>query len=92
VAFGVRERLDTLERADAKPAELRVSGGAAQIALWNQIKADVTGIPVVRIPGDPGPVAEPDDPRPVRGSTSCGTPRPAWPWPGPPGPPSSARC
>ena len=52
VAFGVRERLDTLERADAKPTELRVSGGAAQIALWNQIKADVTGIPVVRIPGD----------------------------------------
>src|SRR5580704_12490675 len=52
VAFGVRERLETLERADAKPTELRVSGGAAQIALWNQIKADVTGIPVVRIPGD----------------------------------------
>ena len=52
VAFGVRERLETLERASVRPAELRVSGGAAQIALWNQIKADVTGIPVVRIPGD----------------------------------------
>jgi xylulokinase len=52
VAFGVRERLETLERASTKATELRVSGGAARIALWNQIKADVTGIPVVRIPGD----------------------------------------
>jgi xylulokinase len=52
VAFGVRARLDTLERASAKATELRVSGGGARIALWNQIKADVTGIPVVRVPGD----------------------------------------
>ena len=52
VAFGVRERLDTLQRASRPATELRVSGGAARIALWNQIKADVTGIPVVRIPGD----------------------------------------
>jgi xylulokinase len=52
VAFGVKERLETLERASAKATELRVSGGAARIALWNQIKADVTGIPVVRVPGD----------------------------------------
>jgi len=52
VAFGVRARLDTLQRASRPPTELRVSGGAARIALWNQIKADVTGIPVIRIPGD----------------------------------------
>ena len=52
VAFGVKERLETLERASAKATELRVSGGAARIGLWNQIKADVTGIPVVRVPGD----------------------------------------
>src|ERR1700723_284490 len=52
VAFGVRARLDTLQRASRPATELRVSGGAARIALWNQIKADVTGIPVVRIPGD----------------------------------------
>src|SRR6202012_2838707 len=51
VAFGVRERLDTLARASTKATELRISGGGAQIALWNQIKADVTGIPVVCIPG-----------------------------------------
>ena len=52
VAFGVRARLDTLERASAKATELRVSGGGARIALWNQIKADVTGTPVVCVPGD----------------------------------------
>src|SRR5580658_6926588 len=52
VAFGVRARLDILERASTKPTELRVSGGGARIALWNQIKADVTGTPVVCVPGD----------------------------------------
>jgi xylulokinase len=52
VALGVRARLETLERASAKATELRVSGGGARIALWNQIKADVTGIPVVCVPGD----------------------------------------
>jgi sugar (pentulose or hexulose) kinase len=52
VAFGVRARLETLQRADAQATELRVSGGGARIALWNQIKADVTGIPVVCVPGD----------------------------------------
>jgi xylulokinase len=52
VAFGVRARLETLQRADRKATELRVSGGGARIALWNQIKADVTGIPVVCVPGD----------------------------------------
>jgi xylulokinase len=52
VAFGVRARLDTLQRASRPATELRVSGGGARIALWNQIKADVTGIPVVCVPGD----------------------------------------
>ena len=52
VAFGVRARLETLERASAKATELRVSGGGARIALWHQIKADVTGTPVVCVPGD----------------------------------------
>ena len=52
VAFGVRARLDTLQRASTKATELRVSGGGARIALWNKIKADVTGTPVVCVPGD----------------------------------------
>jgi sugar (pentulose or hexulose) kinase len=31
---------------------MRVSGRPASLATWNQIKADVLGIPVLRIPGD----------------------------------------
>jgi xylulokinase len=47
MAFAVR---DVLERSQAaanlRPTTLRVSGGAAHSAFWNQIKADVTGLPV----------------------------------------------
>jgi xylulokinase len=51
-AFGVRARLETLGRASVPATELRVSGGGAAVAAWNQIKADVSGIPVVRVAGD----------------------------------------
>ena len=36
----------------APVTELRLSGGDARLASWNRIKADLLGIPVVRIPGD----------------------------------------
>ena len=52
IACGVRARLETLGRTSAPATELRVSGGGAGMAVWNQIKADVTGIPVVRVAGD----------------------------------------
>src|SRR5690349_2840084 len=52
IACSVRARLETLARASAPATELRVSGGAAGLAVWNQIKADVTGIPVERVAGD----------------------------------------
>ena len=52
IAFGVRARLETLGRASVPATELRVSGGGAGVAVWNQIKADVTGIPVVQVAGD----------------------------------------
>ena len=52
MACGVRARLRTLGRTSAPATELRVSGGGAGLAVWNQIKADVTGIPVVRVAGD----------------------------------------
>ena len=52
IAFGVRGRLETLGRASVPATELRVSGGAAASTVWNQIKADVTGIPVVQVAGD----------------------------------------
>jgi len=47
IAFAVR---DVLERSQAaaglRAATLRVSGGPSRSGLWNQIKADVTGLPV----------------------------------------------
>jgi len=52
VACGIRARLTTLGRASTPATELRVSGGGAGLAVWNQIKADVTGIPVVHVAGD----------------------------------------
>jgi len=52
IACGVRSRLHTLGRTSTPATELRVSGGGAAMAAWNQIKADVTGIPVVRVAGD----------------------------------------
>lgn len=52
VAFGIRARVETLGMAGSPATELRVSGGDARLASWNQIKADVLGIPVVRVPGD----------------------------------------
>jgi xylulokinase len=52
VAFGMRVLLEALSRGRDPAAELRVSGRAASLRTWNQIKADVLGIPVRRIPGD----------------------------------------
>jgi sugar (pentulose or hexulose) kinase len=52
VAFGIRDHLDRLGAASTPPTELRVSGRSADLREWNQVKADVLGIPVIRIPGD----------------------------------------
>jgi xylulokinase len=53
VAFGMRALLEVLGLATQdRAAELRVSGHAASLRAWNQIKADVLGVPVLRVPGD----------------------------------------
>ncbi len=52
VAYGIRSRVETLGAAGSPATELRVSGGDTRLGAWNQIKADVLGIPVVRIAGD----------------------------------------
>ena len=52
VAFGMRVLLEALSRGRDPVAELRVSGQAASLRSWNQIKADVLGVPVLRVPGD----------------------------------------
>jgi xylulokinase len=52
VAFAIRGQLDLLRVAGTPVTELRVSGGDARLAAWNQVKADVTGLRVVPFPGD----------------------------------------
>jgi xylulokinase len=48
VALTVGAVVDTLRRLGADVRRLRVVGGGAQSDLWNQIRADVTGLPVER--------------------------------------------
>jgi sugar (pentulose or hexulose) kinase len=52
VAYAIRAQLDLLVRGGATLTDLRVSGGDARLATWNRVKADVTGLPVLTIPGD----------------------------------------
>lgn len=52
VAFAMRDQLGLLTRGGASVTELRVSGGDTRLTTWNRVKADVTGCPVVTIPGD----------------------------------------
>lgn len=48
-AFAVRDITDQMQQIGLELAELRVMGGGARSRLWNQIKADVTGVPVVTL-------------------------------------------
>ena len=45
-AYAVRDITDQFQKMGAPAHELRVMGGGAHSPLWNQIKADVTGLPV----------------------------------------------
>ena len=47
VAFALAELLDAEGALGVEATELRSVGGGAKSALWSQIKADVTGLPVV---------------------------------------------
>lgn len=51
VAFMLRRNLELLAVAGASAAEVHSHGGGARSALWCQIKADVTGLPVVTLEG-----------------------------------------
>jgi xylulokinase len=51
-AFALRDNTDQLQAIGLPADELRVMGGGARSALWNQIKADVTGLPVA-VPANP---------------------------------------
>ena len=47
VAYALRHNLDVAEEAGAHAQVLRAVGGSANSLLWTQIKADVTGRPIV---------------------------------------------
>ena len=49
VAFLLKRNLETLEAAGIEVTEIRSTGGGARSALWNQIKANVTNVPVVTL-------------------------------------------
>jgi xylulokinase len=49
VAFMLRRNLEIIEKAGIQIQEIRSTGGGARSALWNQIKADVCGRPVVTL-------------------------------------------
>jgi xylulokinase len=46
-AYALRETLSRLAHAGIRIRDLRLTGGPAESALWNQITADVTGLPVL---------------------------------------------
>jgi xylulokinase len=50
-AFALRDILEAMSSAGLGAARLTIVGGGAKGALWRQIKADVTGLPV-RVPTD----------------------------------------
>ena len=47
VAYSLRHNLETAAAAGAKANVLRAVGGSANSLLWTQIKADVTGSPII---------------------------------------------
>ena len=47
VALSLRHNLEIAEEAGAKVEVLRAMGGSANSHLWTQIKADITGKPIV---------------------------------------------
>jgi len=52
VAFMLRRNLELLAGAGATADEIRSHGGGAASPLWNQVKADVCGRPVLTLEGD----------------------------------------
>lgn len=51
-AYAVRDLTERMAALGLRVDELRVMGGGSQSRLWNQIKADVTGLPVA-VPATP---------------------------------------
>lgn len=52
VAFMLRRNLELLAGAGAHATEVRAHGGGVRSSLWNQVKADVCGLPIVTLAGE----------------------------------------
>lgn len=46
-AFGLKHNLDVLTEGGMTVTEIRTVGGGAKSAVWNQIKADITNMPIL---------------------------------------------
>ncbi|PKL06314.1 MAG: hypothetical protein CVV53_04885, partial [Spirochaetae bacterium HGW-Spirochaetae-9] len=46
-AYAMRDVIETMESLGGRVAELRVTGNPARNSVWNQVKADITGRPLV---------------------------------------------
>mgnify|MGYP000862965915 FL=1 len=44
-AFAIRHSIDSLAEQGLIPREVKSTGGGSRLKVWNQIKADVTGLP-----------------------------------------------
>lgn len=52
VAYSLKHNLEIARAAGAEVKVLRAMGGAANSVLWTQIKADVTGMPIIAVSSD----------------------------------------
>ncbi|MHA2000792.1 MAG: xylulokinase [Promethearchaeota archaeon] len=48
VAMEVKKNVDVFSSLGLKPADLRITGGGSRSSIWNQIMADILGIPCGR--------------------------------------------
>jgi len=55
VAYMLKKNIDLVKEMGLKVEEIRSIGGGAKSNLWNQIKADVTGLPVITLVGEESP-------------------------------------
>jgi len=49
VAFMLRQNIEAVRKAGISVSEVRTSGGASRSAIWNQIKASVCRLPIIRL-------------------------------------------
>ena len=47
IGYAVRQSIESLRAAGCEVTELRACGGQAKNPVWNQLKADITGVPVI---------------------------------------------